>query len=89
MQSLYTVATMDALQTDESKAKCVNILNEKLNCCYLHHSLEMNNIKKKHRILLCVSKILGMPLHVNLIPSLSSITIGVTFSQNPKQRPQK
>jgi N utilization substance protein B len=31
MQSLYTVATMDALQTDESKAKCVNILNEKLN----------------------------------------------------------
>jgi N utilization substance protein B len=31
MQSLYTVATMDTLQTDESKAKCVNILNEKLN----------------------------------------------------------
>ena len=31
MQSLYTVATMDALQNDESKAKCVNILNEKLN----------------------------------------------------------
>ena len=31
MQSLYTVATMDNLLTDESKAKCVNILNEKLN----------------------------------------------------------
>jgi N utilization substance protein B len=31
MQSLYTVATMDTLQSDESKAKCVNILNEKLN----------------------------------------------------------
>ena len=31
MQSLYTVATMDELQTDDSKAKCVSILNEKLN----------------------------------------------------------